>query len=95
MKARKPCFPRLENGARLSPVEIQVVRKIEREEDRERLAEALKTLVAKDGPVWTSVMLAVAAGVSMRTVENVMVRYGVVAPEVVYGKADQSTVQEV
>jgi hypothetical protein len=64
------------------------MRKIEREEDSERLAAALKVLVDRDGVGWTTAMMAVAAGVSMRTVERVMVRHGVIDSEVVYGKVE-------
>ena len=76
MRVRKPNKERLENGARVSPVETQVIRQIERADDIVRLWAALTLMVDEDGVEWTVVRLAGAAELPRVAVEGVLVRYG-------------------
>lgn len=67
-----------ENGARKSPVEEAVIRQIEKGEDKLALETGLRLMVAAEGREWAVVRLAAATGLSLRTVENVMARFGMV-----------------
>jgi len=77
MKTRKPQVIRLENGARVSPVECQVIRKIEREDERRELWWALGKMVEKDGVKWTMTKLAAEAKLPVFEVGRVMRKLGV------------------
>jgi hypothetical protein len=67
---------RLENGARVSPVETEVIRRIERAEEREMLTKALREMVAENGTVWTAAKLAVLAKLPRYEVDRVLAKVG-------------------